>query len=153
MSGPRGRVYPGRATLASIVAVMARETIRDIVRAAEHAAPPEQWVLLSYAAGGRVTLAADELDAAIRRAQLLLATGGDPRRELELYGRAVTALADDLDMPARREQLAGGLVELGSEVAGLRGAAEALRLLCSDGDLAWQCYAMSLLADALGGDD
>ena len=35
----------------------------------------------------------------MRRAELLLAAGGDPRRELELDGRAVTSVADDLDEP------------------------------------------------------
>ena len=66
-----------------------------------------------------------ELHAAIRRAELLLAAGGDPCRPLELYGRAVTALADDLDDPRAREQLAGGLAGLTEETAGLRGASEA----------------------------
>src|SRR5262249_12417601 len=35
---------------------------------------------------------ADELGPALRRAMLLLAAGGDPHRELQLDGRAVTAL-------------------------------------------------------------
>jgi len=109
--------------------------------------------LLSYLAGQHVETDEAELHAAIRRAELLLAAGGDPHRPLELYGRAVSALAADLDDPRAREQLAAGLESLTTETDGLRGASEALRLLRSDGDLAWQCYAMALLADALTGDD
>ena len=132
---------------------MARETVRDWIRASERADPEEQWALLCFVAGRRVTLDEHELHAAVRRAELLLAAGGDPRRRLELYGRAVTALAEDLDAPERRTQLAGGLIDLQTEIQGLRGAGEAVRLLRRDPDLAWQSYAMSLLADALSGDD
>src|SRR6476659_2848628 len=132
---------------------MPRESIRDWIRSTERAPPEEQWTLLCFLAGREVGLDEHELHAAIRRAELLLAAGGDPHRPLELYGRAVTALADDLDEPPAREQLAAGLDALTTEVAGLRGATEALRLLRSDGDLAWQCFAMALLADALTGDD
>jgi hypothetical protein len=132
---------------------MPRTTPRDWIRAAERSAPEEQWALLCFLAGREVELEATELHAAIRRAELLLAAGGDPHRPLELYGRAVTALADDLDDPGARAQLASGLEALTGEIAGLRGASEALKLLRRDGDLAWQCYAMALLADALTGDD
>jgi hypothetical protein len=132
---------------------MARTTRRDWIRAAERSAPEEQWVLLCFLAGREVALEETELHAAIRRGELLLAAGGDPRRRLELYGRAVSALANDLDDPVAREQLAAGLDGLTGETAGLHGASEALRLLRRDADLAWQCYAMALLADALTGDD
>ncbi|MBA3348615.1 MAG: hypothetical protein H0T13_08660, partial [Actinobacteria bacterium] len=62
-------------------------------------------VSLSYLAGTNVELEADELRAAVRRAELILATGGDPRRELDPDGRAVASLAADLDGPSQREQL------------------------------------------------
>ena len=127
--------------------------IRDWARASERSAPEEQWVILCFLAGRDVGLDENELGAALRRSQLLLAAGGDPRRRLELYGRAVTALATDLDDPDLRARLAAGLDDLVPEVEGLRGATEALRLLRRDADLAWQCYAMALLADALTGDD
>jgi hypothetical protein len=91
----------------------------------------------------------DELNGAIRRAELLLASGGDPRRELDPFGRAATALADDLDSPERRAQLRAGLEALREEAAGLRGAREALGLLLDDEDIAWKVYATSLLAEAL----
>jgi hypothetical protein len=132
---------------------MPRTSPRDWIRGAERSAPEEQWVLLCFLAGGSVEIDEAELHAAIRRAELLLAAGGDPHRPLELYGRAVTALADDLDDPEARAQLEAGLARLTEETAGLRGATEALRLLRRDGDLAWQCYSMALLADALTGDD
>lgn len=106
--------------------------------------------MLCFLAGQAVTLDEAELNGALRRAELLLAAGGDPRRRLELYGRAVTALADDLDTPERRAVLRAGLEELQPEVANLRGIAEALRLLLADGGLAWQAYALAMLAEALG---
>jgi hypothetical protein len=129
------------------------ETVRAWVRAAERADPHEQWAILCFIAGRSVTLDAHERNAALRRSELLLAAGGDPHRPLELYGRAVTALAEDLDDPAARAQLAAGLEALGPAVEGLRGAAEARRLLGRDTDLAWQCYAMAVLAEELAGDE
>jgi hypothetical protein len=128
---------------------VARETIRDWVRSVERSGPDEQWTMLCFFAGRHVVVDEDELNAAVRRAELLLAAGGDPRRRLDLFGRAVTALADDLDAPERRAQLETGLAALAPEVAGLRGARESLALLRSDPDLAWRAYATSLLAEAL----
>ena len=128
---------------------MARETIRDWVRSVERAEPAEQWTMLCFFAGRQVTIGDDELNAAVRRAELLLAAGGDPRRRLDPFGRAATALADDLDAPERRTQLVSGLETLVTEVDGLRGAREALALLLTDHDLAWKSYATALLAEAL----
>jgi hypothetical protein len=132
---------------------LVRHDLRDWIRSAERAAPEEQWAMLCFLAGQAVQLDADELNASLRRAELLLAAGGDPHRALELYGRAVTALAEDLDTPVGRAELLAGLEALESEARGLRGAAEALRLLRRDGDLAWQCFAMALMAEALAGED
>lgn len=128
---------------------MPRETVRDWIRSVERAEPEEQWTLLCFLGGRQVTIDADELNSALRRAGLLLAAGGDPRRRLELYGRAVTAIAEDLDSPAARDELAAGLDALTTEAEGLQGAGEALRLLRADPDLAWQCFAMALLAEEL----
>src|SRR5262245_54052145 len=128
---------------------MARETIRDWVRSLERADPTEQWTMLCFFAGRDVAVEEDELNAAIRRAELLLAAGGDPRRRLDPFGRAATALAADLDSPARRQQLRAGLEALRPEVAGLRGAREALGLLLADPDVAWKAYATALLAEEL----
>ena len=123
--------------------------MRDWIRFVERAEPEEQWTLLCFLAGQAVRLEAEELNGALRRAELLLAAGGDPRRRLELYGRAVTALAEDLDAPAARAELAAGLAALAAEAEGLQGAGEALRLLQADPDLAWQCFALGLLAEKL----
>jgi hypothetical protein len=128
---------------------VARETIRDWVRALERAEPAEQWTMLCFFAGREVSLDESELNGAVRRAELLLAAGGDPHRSLDPFGRAATALADDLDSPERRAMLRRGLLELRDDVAGLRGARESLAVLLSDGDLAWRVYATSLLAEAL----
>jgi hypothetical protein len=128
---------------------VARETIRDWVRALERAEPSEQWTVLCFFAGREVAVDDAELNAVVRRAELLLAAGGDPHRALDPFGRATTALADDLDSPERRAALRRGLEGLRDEVAGLRGAREALAMLLSDADLAWQVYATSLLAEAL----
>jgi hypothetical protein len=128
---------------------VARETIRDWVRALERAEPTDQWTMLCFFAGREVSLDEDELNAALRRAELLLAAGGDPHRALDPFGRAATALADDLDARGRRDELRLGLESLSEQVAGLRGAREALALLLADADLAWRIYATSLLAEAL----
>jgi hypothetical protein len=128
---------------------VARETIRDWVRSVERSEPEEQWTMLCFFAGRGVVVGEDELNGAVRRAELLLAAGGDPRRRLDPFGRAATALADDLDTAERRKQLRAGLRALAVEVAGLRGARESLSLLLSDADLAWRAYATSLLAEAL----
>jgi hypothetical protein len=107
---------------------------------------------LAFLAGGGVELDEDELRAAIRRSELLLATGGDPRRELELDGRAVTALAADLDAPAHRDELLAGLERLHGETEGLPAVEAALTRLRQEPGLAWRCYACALLAEALAGD-
>ena len=128
---------------------MTPKTICDWVRSLERAEPTEQWTMLCFFAGRAVVVEDAEMNAAVRRAELLLAAGGDPRRPLDPFGRAATALADDLDTPERRAALRAGLEALSDEVEGLRGARVALRLLLSDEDLAWNVYATSLLAEAL----
>lgn len=132
---------------------MSRRSIRDWVRSVERAEPEDRLVLLAFLAGQAVTVDEGERNAAVRRAELLLAAGGDPRRRLDPYGRAVSAVAADLDDQGRRAALTAGLASLYEHVTGLRGAEEALRLLVRDGDLAWQFYAMAVLADALSDED
>ena len=91
----------------------------------------------------------EELNPALRRAMLLLAAGGDPHRELELDGRAVTALAVELDRPERRAQVSRGLEALRPEAAALSRVSTALDELLLDASLAWRAYACALLADEL----
>jgi hypothetical protein len=90
-----------------------------------------------------------ELSPALRRAMLLLAAGGDPHRELELDGRAVTALAAELDRPERRAEVSRGLEALRGHAAGLDNVSPALDELLLDAGLAWRAYACALVADEL----
>jgi hypothetical protein len=105
--------------------------------------------MLCWLAGRESAIDDAELNGAVRRAELLLAAGGDPHRPLDPFGRAATALADDLDAPERRATLMAGLAALRDDVAGLRGARESLALLLADPDLAWSVYGTAVLADAL----
>jgi hypothetical protein len=126
--------------------------VRELLELLE-AGPSNSLLLgLAWLAGQEIELDAEEVRATVRRAELLLATGGDPRRELELDGRAVAAVAADLDDPSAREQLEDSLNELATEAEGLASVASALAQLRAQPDLAWQCYAGALLAEAIGGD-
>jgi hypothetical protein len=104
---------------------------------------------LAYLAGGEVPLDEEELRGSLRRSLLLLATGGDPRRDLFLDDRAVESLAEDLDAPARREALEDGLAALAVPAAGLLRVEAALAELRAQPDLAWRWYALALVADEL----
>ena len=132
---------------------MPSRALHDWIRALERRPAEDMWTALAYLAGRHVELDTDERNAALRRAELLLAAGGDPHRPLDPFGRAATAVASDLDNPSARAALADGLRELEPELAGLRGAGETLKLLQADPELAWQCYAAALLAEELAGDD
>jgi len=107
---------------------------------------------LAWLAGQGIVLDEEEQRTTLRRAELLLAAGGDPRRELELDGRAVLSVAEDLDNPAARAELAAGLERLAAGANGLLEVAATLALLRSEPELAWQGYACALLAEAIGGD-
>lgn len=105
--------------------------------------------LLAFVAGGEVELHEDELRSARRRAMLVLAAGGDPRRELEIDSRAVLVLADDLDSPERRRGLRAGLAALRASASGLHGVSRLLDELEADSTLAWRAFAWALLAEEL----
>jgi hypothetical protein len=109
-------------------------------------------VSLAYLAGSDVDLDPDEANAALRRSELLLATGGDPRRDLDPESRAVTTLAADLDSAPARTALHAGLERLAADADGLPEVAGELAALLADGDRAWRSFACALLADALAGD-
>ena len=106
-------------------------------------------VSLALLAGQKVELDPDELRGARRRAVQLLATAGDPRREPDPDGRAVTALAADLDAPEHRAALAEGLQSLAATAAGLPEISARLERLVDDKDLAWRWFACTLLAEEL----
>ena len=129
------------------------DPLRAALVAAAQAGVDEQRALLAVVAGRDVRIDPDELNGAIRRAQLLLATGGDPRRALDPQGRAVTAVAADLDDPSRRKALAAGLAALEpvvTDIPSLRGVLDELR---DDPDLAWRAFATATVADALDEDE
>ena len=111
--------------------------------------PVEVEVSLTLLAGQGVEIDEDELQAARRRAVQLLATGGDPHRELDPEGRAVTALALDLETPARKLSLAAGLASLRETVNGLQGVSERLERLIEDDERAWRWFACTLLGEEL----
>jgi hypothetical protein len=134
--------------------IVSFELVRPVMRQIEEmlatGGDVEGLVSLALAAGSDIELPEDELNAAVRRSVLLLAAGGDPTRELELDGRAVTALAADLDAPARRNELAAQLAGLRQPAAGLPLVEGALARLSADSDLAWRSFACALLAHELG---
>jgi hypothetical protein len=106
--------------------------------------------VLAYIAGQALELPDDELNAARRRALLLVAAGGDPHRELDVDDRAVKSLAVDLYDDDRRAALGRALDALVLRVRDLPAAREAALFLVSDVDLAWRLFALTLLAEELG---
>jgi hypothetical protein len=126
--------------------------MRDVLVLLESRSGDDLLVSLAWLAGREVELDPDEVKAATRRAELLLATGGDPRRELDLDGRAVTAMADDLDDPAARDRLEDALARLTADSEGLAAVSDGLARLRAQPDLAWRSYAGALLAEAIGED-
>jgi len=115
----------------------------------EAAAETDVRPALALLAARDLVIEPNELGPPLRRAMLLLAAGGDPHRELELDGRAVTALAAELDRPERRAEVSRGLEALREEAAGLANVSPALEELLLDAGLAWSAYACALLADEL----
>ncbi len=107
---------------------------------------------MALLAGRDVELDEDELRGARRRAVQLLATGGDPRRGLDLEGRAVTALAADLDSRGRRTALGAGLGALRPAVEDLPEIRSRLERLAADEELAWRWFACTLLAEEIEGE-
>jgi hypothetical protein len=109
--------------------------------------------MLALVARQRVSLPEEELQSALRRALLVLAAGGDPHRELELDGPAVTRFAEELDAPSRRVELDESLRSLHEQAAGLPRAVFLLEALIEDRELAWRSLGVALLADELGDDE
>jgi hypothetical protein len=115
--------------------------------------PDGAAAMLALVARDKVAFDAGELSAAVRRALLVLAAGGDLRRELRLDDSAVTRLAEDVDDPLRRAELAAALRELRAGADELPAAAGALDALLADEDRAWRALATAILADELTGDE
>lgn len=105
--------------------------------------------VLAYLAGQAVEIDEAELNAARRRALLLVAAGGDVHRELGVDDRAVKSLAADLYSDERREQLGRSVDALVAHVRDLPVAREGALFLASDIALAWRLFALALLAEEL----
>ena len=134
---------------------MATTTDRGVLEQVDAALGDEGQALVAVAflAGADVTIPDDELRGARRRAVLLLATGGDPHRDLELDGRAVRALAADLDSEPRRAALSTGLSAVADAAPDLQMLHATVDELLADSDLAWRSFACSLLVEELAGGD
>jgi hypothetical protein len=121
---------------------------RDVLRQLEDQ-PGDATPALAWLAAQKLDLSGGELSAARRRALLLLASGGDPRRELDPDNRAVASLAGDLHSAERLSALHDVLRELRAHADGFGGVAAALDGLLADPDLAWRWVAYGLLAEEL----
>jgi hypothetical protein len=126
--------------------------VRELLELLEAGPADSLLVGLAWLAGRELEHDPDDLKAAVRRAELLLAAGGDPRRELDLDGRAVNAIADDLGDPVARERLEDALARLTADSEGLAAVSDGLARLRAQPDLAWRSYAGALLAEAIGAD-
>jgi uncharacterized protein (DUF1778 family) len=130
-----------------------RQVLEELEPALREWGDGQACAMLAMVAREQVAIPDDELDSALRRALLVLASGGDPHRELELDGPAVTRFADELDSPGRRAELEAALRALSAETAGLPRASFLLDALIEDSELAWRSLAVALLADELGEDE
>jgi hypothetical protein len=117
-----------------------REILEQLEAGGEDLRPP-----LAYLAGHELAPGPDELHGAFRRAELLLATGGDPRREIDLSDHAVSSVAEELE-PLTAE-LVTRLAALAAGAAGLPRVSSALGELGEDPELALRVYAWALLAE------
>jgi hypothetical protein len=126
-------------------------TEREWLEALEASDEPP-LVPLAYLASDGVELDDGVLNAARRRALLVLAAGGDPHRGLELDGPAVASLARDLDAPERRAALTTAFALLREQAEGLPFVTASLDRFTADPELAWRAFAAALLADELADD-
>jgi hypothetical protein len=127
------------------------DAIDELLRRVDAGELGDPLPVLAYIAGQDVKLDEDELNAARRRSLLLLAAGGDPRRELGLDDRAVKALATELYDDERRQELSHSIDVLVARVHDLPRAREAALFLAADIDLAWRLFAIGLLVEEVGG--
>ena len=104
-------------------------------------------VALAWLVRDEVGLPEHELNAARRRAMLVLAAGGDPHRELGVHEVAAERLAAELDSPSRRAALDDALAAL--DTSGLPRVRDAVATLRADPERAWRTLALALLADEI----
>jgi hypothetical protein len=126
-----------------------RQILEHLEPSLREASPDAAAATIALVAAEHVGFDAEALGAAVRRALLVLASGGDLRRELSLDDRAVTGLASDLEDPARRAELEAALHDLRAHTDDLPAAGSAVQALLDDSDRAWKALAAALLADEL----
>jgi hypothetical protein len=129
--------------------MLAMSQLDDVLAQVDNGSLGDPLPVLAYLAGQVVMIDEGELSAARRRALLLVAAGGDVRRELEVDDRAVKSLAADLYSEERREQLARSVDGLVVRVRDLPVAREGALFLAADIELAWRLFALALLAEEL----
>jgi hypothetical protein len=110
----------------------------ELERIASQADLATALVTVASVAGRGVPLDDDEARGAGRRALLVLASGGDPTRGLDLNGPAVERLADELSTPQRRSALNTSLVRLRDDAIGLPHVTEAVKALIDAPETAWR---------------
>src|SRR3954452_9993374 len=132
---------------------MGLDPVAGILEQIERGELADPLAVLAYLAGENVDFPDEELNAARRRAMLLLASGGDVQREIGADDRSVKALAADLETDERLEQLAAGLDDLVRRARELPHVREALIALAGDLELAWRLLALALVAEGLGMDE
>jgi hypothetical protein len=128
---------------------LSRPRLEELESAGLDARSGELLVVLTWLVLDDVGLDEADRKAALRRAMLVLAAGGDPHRELDHDTVAAVRLAEELDTPRRRASLAAALSALSDSAEGLQTVSEALAALLDDPDLAWRTFALALLADEL----
>lgn len=135
------------AAKARRVTAETRARLEELERSELDPRSGEVLVVLCWLVKDDVAIAEGELNAARRRAMFVLASGGDPHRDIGLDSIAAERLADELDTAERRAQLTAALDELpASDLPAVTAAVESLR---ADPELAWRSFALSLLADEL----
>ncbi len=126
-----------------------RQILEHLEPTLRESSPDAAAATVALVAAEQVGFDAEALGAAVRRALLVLASGGDLRRELSLDDRAVTGLASDLEDPTRRAELHAALQELRGHSDDLPAATSAVQALLDDPDRAWKALAAAVLADEL----
>jgi len=129
-----------------------RERLEQLEEAGLDSRSGEMLVVLCWLVHDRVGIPEPELKAARRRAMLVLASGGDPHRDLELDSVAAARLADELDTPDRRHELLAALDRIAPSAEGLSSVVAALETMRSDPGLAWRSFALALIADEIAGE-
>jgi hypothetical protein len=129
-----------------------RRLLEDLEPSLRQWGDGQACAMLALLARQSMPLTDEEVSPALRRALLVLAAGGDPHRELELDGPAVTGFAEDIDSRERRAQLQGALRDLHAQAEGLPRAAYLLEALLEDEELAWRSLTVALLAEELDED-